>query len=144
MSTEQKHTVESGESVERDEYVAAGFRYILTRMGWRVSDLARAAGLSPAAAHRAVMGYDTNTVTLRRLCRSLSVEVWLFWLIADYAVNKDDPSLARATAERRITREVAEVYEAMVPDVHRLLAAAAGAKGSLIAPRSQPSEEPAS
>jgi len=144
MSTEPQHPVLSGEPLEHDGEVAAGFRYILTRMGWRVSDLARAAGLSPAVTHRMVMGYETNTVTLRRLCRSLGVEVWLFWLIADFEVSKDDPSLARAKAERRITREVAEAYQAMVPGIHRLLAAKVGAKGSLIAPRSQPSEETAS
>lgn len=66
-----------------DQHMATALRYFLDWKGWRVSDLASAAGISVGATSAIVKGHASPRVsTLGQLCEALGVPPWLFWWVA--------------------------------------------------------------
>ena len=95
VHTDTPRTLEPPELSAHDVAVERAFRFFLGRKGWRPSILARKAGLSPGVTHQAVMGHAPSIATLRRLCDSLGVDLWLFFLLGDM-LSSDDPAASMA------------------------------------------------
>lgn len=83
------------EAYDRDEEMAAAFRFFLERTPWGVSELALASGMPETTLRGIEMGCPTDTETLNLVCYAFGVHPWLFWLIGLIECEKADPGRAR-------------------------------------------------
>ena len=113
VNGQPKHT-EPDESLDRDVTVERAFQFFLGEKGWRPSHLARESGVSLDVVHQAVRGYAPSVATLQRLCISLEVDLWMFFLMADL-LRHEDPTAFLEPIIDRLTAMRDEILEAEPP-----------------------------
>ena len=100
MSQELNEKAQPVESLIRDEAIEGALRYFLGAKCWRPSDLAKAAGVPVPVLHPIVMGYTPSIATLRHLCKSLEVDLWVFFMIGELLYEEDPAASLAAGIDR--------------------------------------------